>query len=61
MMFQHITHPISGILASIFAFMSTMPENINVFIQMLSAFLGLIIAVLSSITAIENFRNRKKK
>lgn len=60
-MFQHLTHPISGILASIFAFMSTLPENINVFIQMISAFLGLIIAVLSAITAIENFRNRKKK
>jgi len=38
-----------------------MPENINVFIQMVSAFLGLIIAVLSAITAIENFRNRNKK
>tara|TARA_R110000851_G_scaffold126371_8_gene257776 strand:- start:8381 stop:8563 length:183 start_codon:yes stop_codon:yes gene_type:complete len=60
-MFQHITHPISGILASIFAFMSTMPENINWFIQMVSAFLGLIIAVLSAITAIEKFINRKKK
>jgi len=59
-MFQHLTPPISGILASIFAFMSTLPENINVFIQMISAFLGLIIAVLSAITAIENFRNRKK-
>lgn len=59
-MFQHITHPICGILASIFAFMSTLPENINVVIQMVSAFLGLIIAVLSAITAIENFRNRKK-
>lgn len=60
-MFQHITHPISGIIASVFAFMSTLPQNINVFIQMISAFLGLIIAVLSAITAIENFRNRKKK
>ena len=59
-MFQHITHPISGILASIFAFMSTLPENINVIIQMVSAFLGLIIAVLSAITAVEKFRNRKK-
>ena len=60
-MHQHITHPISGIIASVFAFMSTLPQNINVFIQMISAFLGLIIAVLSAITAIENFRNRKKK
>ena len=60
-MFQHLTHPISGIIASVFAFMSTLPQNINVFIQMVSAFLGLIIAVLSAITAIENFRNRKKK
>jgi|TARA_R100001463_G_scaffold3387_1_gene13801 hypothetical protein len=59
-MFQHITHPISGILASIFVFMSTLPENINVIIQMVSAFLGLIIAVLSAITAVEKFRNRKK-
>jgi len=59
-MHQHITHPISGIIASVFAFMSTLPQNINVFIQMISAFLGLIIAVLSAITAIENFRNRKK-
>tara|TARA_R110001592_G_scaffold340394_1_gene628552 strand:+ start:12246 stop:12371 length:126 start_codon:yes stop_codon:yes gene_type:complete len=41
--------------------MSTMPENINWFIQMVSAFLGLIIAVLSAITAIEKFINRKKK
>tara|TARA_A200000159_G_scaffold31168_1_gene27704 strand:- start:793 stop:921 length:129 start_codon:yes stop_codon:yes gene_type:complete len=40
--------------------MSTLPENINVIIQMVSAFLGLIIAVLSAITAVEKFRNRKK-
>lgn len=59
-MSHHLTHPISGIIASVFAFMSTLPQNINVFIQMISAFLGLIIAVLSAITAIENFRNRKK-
>ena len=59
-MFQHLTHPVSGIIGSVIAFMSTMPENINVFIQMVSTFLGLIIAVLSAITAIENFRNRKK-
>jgi len=59
-MFQHLTHPVSGIVGSAIAFMSTLPENINVFVQMISAFLGLIIAVLSAITAIENFRNRKK-
>jgi len=59
-MFQHITHPVSGILASVLAFMSTLPEDINVIIQMVSAFLGLIIAVLSAITSIEKFRNRKK-
>jgi hypothetical protein len=29
-------------------------------IQLLSTFLGLIIAVLSAITAVEKFRNRKK-
>lgn len=59
-MFHHLTHPISGIIASFIAFMSTLPENINIFIQMISAILGLIIAILSAITAIENFRNRKK-
>jgi hypothetical protein len=59
-MFQHITHPISGIVGSAIAFMSTLPENINVIIQMVSAFLGLIIAILSAITAVEKFRNRKK-
>jgi len=59
-MFQHLTHPVSGIVGSAIAFMSTLPENINILIQMISAFLGLIIAFLSAITAIENFRNRKK-
>lgn len=60
-MFQSLTHPISGILASVFAFVSTLPQDISLVIQCISAALGLLIAVLSAITAIENFRNRKKK
>ncbi len=52
-MFQHITHPISGIVGSAIAFMSTLPENLDMGIQLLSTFLGLIIAVLSAITAVE--------
>lgn len=59
-MFQHITHPISGIVGSTIAFMSTLPENLDMGIQLLSTFLGLIIAVLSAITAVEKFKNRKK-
>jgi hypothetical protein len=59
-MFQHITHPISGIVGSAIAFMSTLPENLDMGIQLLSTFLGLVIAVLSAITAIEKFKNRKK-
>lgn len=59
-MFQHITHPISGIVGSAVAFMSTLPENLDMGIQLLSTFLGLIIAVLSAITAVEKFKNRKK-
>jgi hypothetical protein len=59
-MFQHLTHPISGIVGSAVAFMSTLPENLDMGIQLLSTFLGLIIAVLSAITAVEKFRNRKK-
>jgi hypothetical protein len=59
-MFQHITHPISGIVGSAIAFMSTLPENLDMGIQLLSTFLGLIIAVLSAITAFEKFKNRKK-
>lgn len=60
-MFQHITHPISGIVGSAIAFMSTLPEDLDTGIQLLSTFLGLFIAVLSAITAVEKFRNRKKK
>jgi len=59
-MFQHITHPISGIVGSAVAFMSTLPEDLDMGIQLISTFLGLIIAVLSAITAIEKFKNRKK-
>jgi hypothetical protein len=59
-MFQHITHPISGIVGSAVAFMSTLPEDLDMGIQLLSTFLGLIIAVLSAITAFEKFKNRKK-
>ena len=59
-MFQHLTHPISGIVGSAIAFMSTLPENLDMGIQLLSTFLGLIIAVLSAITAVEKFKNRKK-
>jgi len=59
-MFQHLTHPISGIVGSAIAFMSTLPENLDMGIQLLSTFLGLIIAVLSAITAFEKFKNRKK-
>lgn len=59
-MLQHITHPVSGIAGSAIAFMSTLPENLDTGIQLLSTFLGLIIAVLSAINAIEKFKNRKK-
>jgi hypothetical protein len=59
-MFHHITHPISGIVGSAIAFMSTLPENLDMGIQLLSTFLGLIIAVLYAITAVEKFKNRKK-
>jgi hypothetical protein len=59
-MFQHLTHPISGIVGSAVAFMSTLPENLDMGIQLLSTFLGLVIAVLSAITAVEKFKNRKK-
>jgi hypothetical protein len=59
-MFQHLTHPVSGIVGSAIAFMSTLPEDLDMGIKLISTFLGLIIAVLSAITAIENFRNRKK-
>jgi hypothetical protein len=41
--------------------MSTLPEDLDTGIQLLSTFLGLFIAVLSAITAVEKFRNRKKK
>jgi len=37
-----------------------LPEDLDMGIKLISTFLGLIIAVLSAITAIENFRNRKK-
>jgi len=59
-MLQHITHPISGIVGSAVAFMSTLPEDLDMGIQLLSTFLGLIIAILSAITAVEKFKNRKK-
>lgn len=59
-MFQHITHPISGIVGSAIAFMSTLPEDLDMGIQLISTFLGLIIAILSAITAVEKFKNRKK-
>lgn len=60
-MFQNLTHPISGIAASIFAFVSTLPQDISLVVQCISAALGLLIAILSAITAVENFLNRKKK
>jgi len=60
-MLQHITHPLSGIAGSTIAFMSTLPEDLDTGIQLISTFLGLIIAILSAITAVEKFRNRKKK
>jgi hypothetical protein len=59
-MLHHLTHPVSGIVGSAIAFMSTLPEDLDMGIKLISTFLGLIIAVLSAITAIENFRNRKK-
>jgi len=59
-MLQHLTHPVSGILGSTVAFMSTLPENLDMGIRLISTFLGLIIAVLSAISAVEKFRNRKK-
>jgi len=60
-MLEHLTHPISGIAASIFAFLSMVPEDLNIIIQFISASLGLLIAVLSAITAVEKFLNRKDK
>jgi hypothetical protein len=59
-MFQHITHPISGIAASALAFFSNLTVSFGAGVQIMSAILGLIIAVLSAIMTIENFRNRKK-
>jgi len=59
-MFQHITHPISGLAASALAFFSDLTRYFGDGVQILSAILGLIIAVLSAIMTIENFRNRKK-
>lgn len=60
-MLYHLTHPVSGITASTIAFLSVIPQDINMIIQFISASLGLLIAVLSAITAVENFLNRKKK
>lgn len=60
-MLCHLTHPVSGIAASAIAFLSVIPQDINMIIQFISASLGLLIAVLSAITAVENFLNRKKK
>jgi|TARA_R110000851_G_scaffold241014_1_gene393654 hypothetical protein len=59
-MFNHITHPISGMAASALAFFSNLNQYFGAGVQILSAILGLIIAVLSAIMTIENFRNRKK-
>lgn len=59
-MLQHITHPVSGIVGSTVAFMSTLPEDLDMGVRLISTFLGLIIAVLSAISAVEKFRNRKK-
>tara|TARA_R110000744_G_scaffold369121_1_gene479215 strand:- start:493 stop:672 length:180 start_codon:yes stop_codon:yes gene_type:complete len=59
-MFNHITHPVSGMAASALAFFSSLTEHFGAGVQIMSAILGLIIAVLSAIMTIENFRNRKK-
>lgn len=59
-MFQQITHPVSGILASAFTFMITLPDDLDGSVQLISTIIGLIIAILSAIMTIEKFINRNK-
>jgi hypothetical protein len=51
-MFNHITHPISGMAASALAFFSNLNQYFGAGVQILSAILGLIIAGLSAIMTI---------
>lgn len=59
-MFNQITHPISGIVASAFTFMMTLPTDLDGVVQLFSTIIGLIIAVLSAIMTVEKFIKRNK-
>lgn len=59
-MFNQITHPVSGIAASAFTFMMTLPTDLDGVVQLFSTIIGLIIAVLSAIMTVEKFIKRNK-
>jgi hypothetical protein len=59
-MFQHITHPVTGIVASSYSAVSAYFDFFAAGLGVVSAFIGLIIGILSLANTWHNFKNRKK-
>ena len=60
MMDNHLTHPITGVLASSWTAISAYFNHFETAIGFASAFIGLIIGILSLANTWQKFKNRKK-
>ena len=57
---QHITHPITGMIASSWSALSAYFNHFETGIGFVSAVIGLIIGILSLANTWQKFKNRKK-
>jgi len=57
---QHLTHPITGMLASSWSAISAYFNHFETAIGLMSAIIGLIIGILSLANTWQKFKNRKK-
>jgi hypothetical protein len=57
---NHLTHPITGMLASSWSAISAYFNHFETAIGLMSAIIGLIIGILSLANTWQKFKNRKK-
>jgi hypothetical protein len=59
-MHQHLTHPVTGMIASSWSAFSAYFNHFETALGFASAFIGLIIGILSLANTWQKFKNRKK-
>jgi hypothetical protein len=59
-MHQHLTHPVTGMIASSWSALSAYFNHFETGIGFVSAVIGLIIGVLSLLNTWDNFKQRRK-